>query len=85
MKEQDLTKLTINELKAKEKTLKTSSMIILLAMAIMLFIGIFFMIKMKSPVFTILPVAFLPLVIVFSKQIKSIKEELDKREKINKS
>lgn len=85
MKEQDLTKLTINELKAKEKTLKTSSMIILLAMAIMLFIGIFFMIKMKSPVFTILPVAFLPLVIVFSKQLKSIKEELEKREKINKS
>lgn len=53
------------------------------AMAIMLFSGIFFMIKMKSPVFTILPVAFLPLIIVFSKQIKSIKEELEKREKIN--
>jgi uncharacterized protein YoxC len=51
----------------------------------MLFSGIFFMIKMKSAVFTILPVAFLPLIIVFSKQIKSIKEELDKREKINKS
>jgi hypothetical protein len=38
-----------------------------------------FKIKMKSAVFTILPVAFLPLIIVFSKQIKSIKEELEKR------
>jgi hypothetical protein len=80
MKEQDLTKLTVDELKAKQKTLKTSSILILIAMAIMLFSGIFFMIKMKSAVFTILPVAFLPLVIVFSKQLKSIKEELQKRE-----
>ena len=85
MKEQDLTKLTVDELKTKEKILKTSSIIILIAMAIMLFSGIFFMLKMKSPVFTILPVAFLPLVIVFSKQIKSIKEELEKRENTNKS
>ncbi|WP_146740318.1 hypothetical protein [Flavobacterium lacus] len=80
MKEQDLTQLTVNELKAKQKTLKTSSILILIAMAIMLISGIFFMLKMKSPVFTILPVAFLPLVIVFSKQLKSIKEELQKRE-----
>lgn len=85
MKEQDLTKLTVDELKTKEKILKTSSIIILIAMAIMLFSGIFFMVKMKSPVFTILPVAFLPLVIVFSKQIKSIKEEIQKRENTNKS
>lgn len=80
MKEQDYTQLTINELKAKEKTLKTSSIFILVAMAIMLFGGIFILIQMKNPIFTFLPVAFLPLVIVFSKQLKSIKEEIQKRE-----
>jgi undecaprenyl pyrophosphate phosphatase UppP len=85
MKEQDLKKLTVDELKTKEKTLKMSSIFILVAMVIMLISGIFFMLKMKSPIFTILPVAFLPLVIIFSKQIKSIKEELEKRENINKS
>lgn len=83
MKKQDLSKLSVEELKSKVKTLKNSTILMLSAMAIMLFSGIFFMIKMKSPVFTILPVAFLPLIIVFSKQIKSIKEELEKREKIN--
>ncbi|MFY7741336.1 MAG: hypothetical protein ACOVQR_01720 [Flavobacterium sp.] len=51
MKEQDLTKLTVDELKAKQKTLKTSSILILIAMAIMLLSGIFFMLKIKSPVF----------------------------------
>lgn len=80
MKEQDLTKFTTEELKAKEKTLKTSSIFILVAMAIMLFAGIFFIIKMKNPIFTFLPVAFLPLVIIFSNQLKRIKEELEKRE-----
>lgn len=79
MKEQDLSKLTTEELKAKTKTLKTSSVFILVAMTIMLISGIFFMIKMSSPVFTFLPVAFLPLVIVLSKQLKAVKEELGKR------
>lgn len=79
MKEQDLTKLTTEGLKTKEKTLKSYFIFILVAIAIMLFAGIFFMIKMKSPVLTFLPIAFLPLIIVFSKQIKSIKEELQKR------
>lgn len=51
MKEQDLTKLTVDELKAKQKTHKTSSILILIAMAIMLLSGIFFMLKIKSPVF----------------------------------
>ncbi|RXR32618.1 hypothetical protein EQG68_07260 [Flavobacterium piscinae] len=80
MKQQDLSKLTVDELKTKSKILKISSIVILVAMAIMLISGIFFMLKMKSPVLTFLPVAFLPLVIVFSNQIKSIKEELNKRE-----
>lgn len=81
MKEQDLSKLTVDELKSKAKKLKTASILILVAMGTMLISGIFFMLKMKSPIFTILPVAFLPLVIVFSTQLKSIKEQLQKREK----
>jgi len=79
MKVQDLSKLTIEELKAKAKTLKTASVFMFIAMAIMLISGIFFMIKMSSPVFTILPVAFLPLVLVLSKQLKAVKEELQRR------
>lgn len=79
MKEQDLTKLSTEELKVKAKTLKTSSVFILIAMAIMLIGGIFFMVKKSSPVFTILPVAFLPLVIVLSKQLKEVKEEMERR------
>jgi Ca2+/Na+ antiporter len=72
-------KIKIDELKAKAKTLKTSLVFILVAMAIMLFSGIFFMIKKSSPVFTILPVAFLPLVLVLSKQLKAVQEELQRR------
>lgn len=78
MKEQNLSKLTTEELKSKVKILKTSSVFMLIAMAIMLIGGVFFMIKMSSPVFTILPVAFLPLVIVLSKQLKAVKDELEK-------
>lgn len=37
------------------------------------------MLKMKSPVFTTLLIAFLTLIIIFSKQIISNKEELEKK------
>lgn len=80
MQEKDLSKLTTNQLKTKEKTLKSYTIIILVAVAIMLISGIFFIKKMGSPVFTILPIAFLPLVITLSKQSKNIKEEIQKRE-----
>lgn len=80
MKEQDLSKLTTGQLQTKEKSLKSYSIFILIAMAIMLISGIFLNIKMGSPIFTFLPIAFLPIIITLSKQIKSIKEELEKRE-----
>jgi len=80
MQEKDLSKLTTDQLKTKEKTLKSYSILILVAMGIMLISGIFLNIKMGSPIFTILPIAFLPIIITLSKQIKSIKEELSKRE-----
>lgn len=80
MKEQDLSKLTTDQLQTKEKSLKSYSIFILIAMAIMLISGIFLNIKMGSPIFTFLPIAFLPIIITLSKQIKSIKEELEKRE-----
>lgn len=80
MKERDLSNLTSEELKAKEKMLKTSTILILVSIAIMLICGIVFITKMRSPIFTILPIAFLPLIITLSKQSKNIKEELQKRE-----
>lgn len=80
MKERDLSNLTSKELKAKEKMLKTSTILILVSIAIMLICGIVFITKMRSPIFTILPIAFLPLIITLSKQSKNIKEELQKRE-----
>ncbi|HRE77958.1 MAG TPA: hypothetical protein PLL09_09040 [Flavobacterium sp.] len=79
MKKQDLSKLSVEELKYKEKTLKNSTILMLTAMAIMLFSGIFLMIKMKNSVLTFLPVAFLPLVIIFTNQLKEVREELKNR------
>lgn len=79
MKEQDLTKLTVEELKSKAKTLRMVSVILLAAMFIMVISGIFFMMKTKSTALTLLPIAFLPLVIIFSSQLKKVQEELKKR------
>lgn len=79
MKKQDLSKLSVEELKYKEKTLKNSTILMLTAMAIMLFSGIFLMIKMKNSVLTFLPVAFLPLVIIFTNQLKEVRKELKNR------
>lgn len=79
MKKQDLSKLSVDELKSKEITLKNLTILMLIAMAIMLFSGIFLMIKMKNSVLTFLPVAFLPLVIIFTNQLKEVREELKNR------
>ncbi len=79
MKEQDLTKLTVEELKSKAKMLRMASVLLLTAMFMMVVSGIFFMIKTKSTALTFLPVAFLPLVIIFSNQLKKVQEELKKR------
>lgn len=80
MQVKDLSKLTTDQLKTKEKTLKSYTFLILAAMGIMLISGIFLNIKMGSPIFTILPIAFLPIVTTLSKKTKSIKEELQKRQ-----
>lgn len=79
MKKQDLSKLSVEELKSKEKTLKNSTILMLTAMAIMLFSGIFLMIKIKNSVLTFLPIAFLPLVIIFTNQLKEVRKELKNR------
>jgi Ca2+/Na+ antiporter len=79
MKEQDLSKLTTDELKAKEKTIRVSFYFMLGAVFILLSSSIYLTIVKGFNVFTVLPIAFLPLVKLFSKQLKQIKGELEKR------
>jgi len=84
MKENPYAKLTLDELNAKVKSLKSITSSITSAFSgillIMTFIGVFLSIRQGFRVFSVLPVAFLPLFIININNIKKIKEEIKSRE-----
>ncbi len=76
MKQEELTKMSLDELKSKEKTLK-SSMAILGGMIIVLLItGVFLTIKQGFGVFTVLPIVFLPIFTMNIGNLKKIQSEI---------
>jgi hypothetical protein len=78
-KEPELSLLTIEELEKRAKTTKTASIMLAVIIGLQFAIGIYLTFKNGFNVFTIIPLAFLPMLIVNFTNIKKIKEEIAKR------
>jgi hypothetical protein len=81
MKETDLSKLSLEELLKQEKTAKISYAFLLGTIIIQLAAGIFLTIKQGFSVFIILPIAFVPILIVNNTNLKKIRAEINLRGK----
>lgn len=78
-KEEDFSQLSNDELYKKAKMLKLASISILVSMLLMMISGIILSLKKGFSALTVTPMGFLPLVIIFSSQLKKVNEELKKR------
>jgi hypothetical protein len=76
----DLSQLPLEELEKRAKTAKIAIAVMGVSILFMLLSGIFLTIKQGFNAFTILPVAFLPLLIVNTTSLKNIKTEIAKRQ-----
>jgi len=79
MTPQSLDTLSVEELKKKEKVVKTSTGVLLGSVILMIGAGLYLTTKQGFNAFTILPIAFLPMLMMSFKQLKAIKAELAKR------
>ncbi len=79
MEQKQLTDMSIDELKSKEKTLQRSVSILAGVLIVMFITGIFLTIKKGVNVFTMLPVVFLPILIASYSGLKKIKNEIISR------
>lgn len=78
-KEPELSTLTIEELEKRAKTTKTASIMLAVVIGLQFAIGVYLTFKNGFNVFTVIPLAFLPMLIVNFTNIKKIKEEIAKR------
>lgn len=78
-KEEDLSLLSSEELAKKAKTAKTATGLLLGIIMVQFAVGIFLTFKQGFNVFTVLPIAFLPLIIVNYVNIKKLNEEIARR------
>ncbi len=78
-KETNLSTLTVEELEKRVKTTKIASIMLAVIIAIQFGIGIFLTLSKGFNVFTVIPLAFLPMLIVNFTNIKKIKAEIAKR------
>ncbi len=76
MKDDSLSKLSLDELKAREKSLRLVSSMFIGCIVIMALAGVFLTVQKGFNTFTVLPVAFLPLMIVNMSNLKKIKDEI---------
>lgn len=74
-------KLDLEGLKKKEKALNISLKVLIGMIIVMVLAGIYLAIKQGFSVFTILPVAFLPILMTNIKNVKKIREMIAEREK----
>lgn len=79
MKKEDYSQLTTEELIKKEKTAKTATIMLAVVIGLQFLVGLFLTYKQGFSVFTILPITFLPILIVNYSTIKKIREEINSR------
>ena len=77
--EEDLTKMSIEELNKKLKSSKMIAGFFVAAVAVQLLCGIYLTIKDGFNAFTVLPVAFLPILLINFNSLKKIKAEIARR------
>lgn len=77
----EFAKLDLEGLKKKEKALNISLKVLIGMMIMMVLAGIYLFNKQGFSVFTILPVAFLPILMTNIKNVKKIREMIAEREK----
>lgn len=75
----DLTSLTLEELQKRVKIAKTATGLLAGIVFVQFAVGLYLTVKQGFNVFTVIPICFLPLVIVNSAQIKKLNEEIAKR------
>ncbi|WP_439554645.1 hypothetical protein [Flavobacterium macrobrachii] len=78
-KQPELSELSIEELEKRAKMTKLSSTMLIVAILFQFLTGVYLTFKNGFNVFIILPMAFLPLIIVNFTNLKKIKEEIAKR------
>ncbi|OIN57913.1 hypothetical protein [Arsenicibacter rosenii] len=76
MKEDSLSKLSLDELKAREKTLRFTSGLFIGCLIMMALAGAFLTVQQGFNTFTVLPVAFLPLMLVNVYNLKKVRTEI---------
>lgn len=81
MKNVDYTQLSVEELTKRHKTTKMASIMLGVIIVLQFLTGIFLSIKQGFSVFTIIPICFMPILIINISSLKKIKEELKSREK----
>ena len=83
MKEEQLTKLTLDELKIREKMLKTAVSLITASIIVMIIAGIFITYKQGFSVFTVMPIIFISIVLINAAKLKKVRAEIAAREIID--
>lgn len=78
-KQPQLSELSLEELEKRAKMTKFSNIMLCVALVFQFLVGVFLTYKNGFNVFIILPVAFLPLIIVNFTNLKKINEEIAKR------
>jgi hypothetical protein len=79
-KQPDLSQLSTEELIKRAKMTKTATIMFGVILFLQFSIGVYLTLKNGFNVFIIIPVAFLPLMIVNLNSLKNIKDEMAKRE-----
>ena len=80
MAEKKLSEMNVDELKAKEKSLKFAMGMFAGILIVLFAVGLYMAFNGKgSTVFTILPLAFLPIYLGIYAQVKKIKTEIESR------
>jgi hypothetical protein len=79
MAEKKLSELSLDELKAKEKSFKQLLALMGLAIAIMLGCGIYLTIIKGFNTFTVLPLAFLGILLPIVSKLKNVRAEIKSR------
>lgn len=78
-KQPELSELSLEELEKRAKMTKFSNIMLCVAVVLQFLVGVFLTYKNGFNVFIILPVAFLPLIIVNFSNLKKVNEEIAKR------
>lgn len=78
-KEIDLSTLTIEELEKRAKNTKMATIMLAVIMALQFGIGLFLTLRKGFNVFTFIPLAFMPILMVNFANLKKIKAEIVKR------